>query len=44
MNCLTDCQAQLLAVADFFDELNTRMDRLPNPSAQEQLDPMETAA
>jgi tRNA-dihydrouridine synthase B len=44
MNRLTDCQTQLLAVADFFDELNTRMDRLPNPSAQEQYDPMETVA
>ena len=44
MNSLTNCQAQLSAVADFFDELNTRMDRLPERSAQEQLDPMETAA
>jgi tRNA-dihydrouridine synthase B len=44
MNRLTDCQTQWSAVADFFDELNTRMDRLPNPSAQKQHDPMETAA
>ncbi|MBP6008797.1 MAG: tRNA dihydrouridine synthase DusB [Rhodoferax sp.] len=44
INRLTDCQAQLSAVDDFFDGLNTRMDRLPNPSAQEQLDPMETVA
>jgi tRNA-dihydrouridine synthase B len=44
MNSLTNCQAQLSAVADFFDELNTRMDRLPERRAQEQLDPMETAA
>jgi len=31
MNSLTDCQAQWTAVADFFDELNVRMDRLPQP-------------
>lgn len=31
MNTLPDCQAQWDAVADFFDELNTRMDRLPKP-------------
>jgi tRNA-dihydrouridine synthase B len=29
MNELDDAQAQLRAVADFFDELGTRMDRLP---------------
>jgi tRNA-dihydrouridine synthase B len=29
MNTLTDCQAQWLAVADFFDGLNACMDRLP---------------
>jgi len=31
MNTLTDCRAQWAAVADFFDELNTRIDRLPKP-------------
>jgi tRNA-dihydrouridine synthase B len=44
MNGLTDCQSQWSAVKDFFDELNTRMDRLPVPCAQEQYDPMEAAA
>jgi tRNA-dihydrouridine synthase B len=44
MNSLTDCQTQWSAVAHFFDELNTHLDRLPDPSAQEQHDPMETAA
>jgi tRNA-dihydrouridine synthase B len=44
MNSLTDCQTQWSAVADFFDELNTRMDRLPDRSAQEQHDQMEAAA
>ena len=29
MNTLPDCQTQWAAVADFFDALNTRMDRLP---------------
>lgn len=29
MNLLADCQAQWAAVADYFDELNARMDRLP---------------
>jgi tRNA-dihydrouridine synthase B len=29
MNALDDAQAQLRAVADYFDELGTRMDRLP---------------
>jgi tRNA-dihydrouridine synthase B len=29
MNTLVDCQAQWAAVADYFDELNARMDRLP---------------
>ena len=28
---LPDCQAQYAAAADFFDELNVRMDRLPTP-------------
>jgi len=31
MNTLPDCQTQWAAVAEFFDELNTRMDRLPKP-------------
>ncbi|PKO61315.1 MAG: tRNA dihydrouridine synthase DusB [Betaproteobacteria bacterium HGW-Betaproteobacteria-18] len=31
MNTLTDCQAQWAAVADFFDELNVCVDRLPKP-------------
>jgi tRNA-dihydrouridine synthase B len=43
MNSLTDCQTQWSAVEDFFDELNTRMDRLPAPCDQEQYDPMEAA-
>lgn len=29
MNLLEDCGLQALAVADFFDELNARMDRMP---------------
>lgn len=29
MNLLDDCQAQLRAVADYFDELGLRMDRMP---------------
>ena len=33
MNTLQDSQAQWAAVADFFDELNTRTDRLPVPAA-----------
>ncbi len=32
MNLLTDAAAQSRAVADFWDELNTRMDRLPEPA------------
>jgi tRNA-dihydrouridine synthase B len=44
MNSLTDCQTQLSAVADFFDDLNTHMDRLPVHSVQQQRDHMETAA
>jgi tRNA-dihydrouridine synthase B len=34
MNTLPDCQTQWAAVADFFDELNTRTDRLPQPARQ----------
>ncbi|WP_296492350.1 tRNA dihydrouridine synthase DusB [Rhodoferax sp.] len=32
MNTLPDCQMQWAAVAEFFDELNTHMDRLPRPA------------
>ncbi|HSN79806.1 MAG TPA: tRNA dihydrouridine synthase DusB [Rhodoferax sp.] len=31
INTLPDCKAQWAAVAEFFDELNVRMDRLPRP-------------
>jgi len=34
MNTLPDCRTQWAAVAEFFDELNARMDRLPRPSGQ----------
>jgi len=34
MNTLPDCQTQWTAVAEFFDELNARMDRLPQPARQ----------
>ena len=48
MNALEDSQAQIRAVADFFDELGVRMDRLPavvvDPSEQQEQDPMELAA
>jgi hypothetical protein len=30
MNTLPDCRTQWAAVARFFDELNTSMDRLPS--------------
>jgi tRNA-dihydrouridine synthase B len=33
MNTLPDCQTQWASVAEFFDELNARMDRLPQPSS-----------
>ena len=33
MNVLVECAAQLAAVAEYFDELASRMERLPNPSA-----------
>jgi len=42
MNTLSDCQAQWSSVADFFDELNTRMDRLPVPGADQPNNTMET--
>ena len=43
MNTLDDCVAQSQAVADFFDELGLRMDRLPvlsasNPELEEHLE------
>ncbi|MDI1246575.1 MAG: tRNA dihydrouridine synthase DusB [Rhodoferax sp.] len=34
MNTLPDCQTQWAAVAEFFDEINARMDRLPQPTYQ----------
>ena len=34
MNTLPDCRTQWAAVADFFDQLNGRMDRLPRPVRQ----------
>ena len=33
MNLLEDCKQQVRAVADFFDELNARMDRMPAVAA-----------
>ncbi|NCN70346.1 MAG: tRNA dihydrouridine synthase DusB [Rhodoferax sp.] len=43
MNTLVDCQMQTAAVADFFDALNARMDRLPTRAAQGNLNnKMET--
>ena len=36
MNTLQDSQAQWAAVADFFDELNARTDRLPVPAMNQQ--------
>ncbi|SFC02472.1 tRNA-U20-dihydrouridine synthase [Polaromonas sp. OV174] len=35
MNLLEDCQAQLQAVAHFFDDLGERMDRIPLPTESE---------
>jgi hypothetical protein len=47
MNLLDDCEAQLDAVADFFIDINSRMDRIPaalhesvadeEPTAQETI-------
>jgi len=43
MNTLGNCQMQTAAVADFFDALNARMDRLPTRAAQGNLNnKMET--
>ena len=36
MNLLDDCQAQTLAVADFFDGLGAQMDRIPQTAIAEQ--------
>lgn len=46
MNALDDCQAQVKAVTDYFDELGARMDRIPQASGvQDKRDyPMELAA
>jgi len=38
MNSLGDSRAQLRAVADYFDELGTRMDRMPAATARAPLD------
>jgi tRNA-dihydrouridine synthase B len=35
MNLIEDCGRQALAVADFFDELNERMDRIPDVASSE---------
>ena len=42
MNLLPDCQTQWAAVADYFDELNTGMDRLPMPTLGRAKNKMET--
>jgi len=43
MNTLVDCQTQTAAVADFFDALNARIDRLPACPTQDQFNnKMET--
>lgn len=46
MNRLDDCEAQLQAVADFFDDINARMDRIPgtlrDDVADEESAPQET--
>ena len=38
MNMIGDCAAQLAAVADYFDQLATCMDRLPDPATKARLD------
>jgi tRNA-dihydrouridine synthase B len=35
MNLIEDCELQAQAVADFFDELNTHMDRMPTAAGHE---------
>jgi tRNA-dihydrouridine synthase B len=35
MNTIEDCALQLRAVAEFFDALGERMDRMPAPGAEE---------
>jgi len=42
MNLIDDAQAQTQAVADFFDVLHQRMDRLPEPLAQQERNDVET--
>ena len=42
MNTLPDCQTQWTAVADYFDELNVRMDRLPAHAADKTNHKRET--
>ncbi len=42
MNTLPDCQTQWMAVADYFDELNARMDRLPAHAADKTNHKRET--
>ena len=38
MNAIEDCDGQLRAVAGFFDELATRMDRIPPPRTRATTD------
>ncbi len=38
MNALENCQAQVQAVADFFDELGSHMDRMPAASVDAPMD------
>jgi tRNA-dihydrouridine synthase B len=42
MNALDDCEAQVAAVKNFMDELNTRMDRVPAAGASATDDQEET--
>lgn len=41
MNLIEDCDAQLRAVAAFFDALAQRMDRIPPASADDTLEPLD---
>ena len=43
MNAIEDCDAQLRAVAGFFDTLATRMDRIP-AAARDALEPTDERA
>ena len=38
MNTIGDCAAQLAAVADYFDQLATWLDRLPDPATKARVD------